>query len=434
MSRETVDDADPPVIGAPAAAGWTASTFLAFREPAYRAFWLNTFLAGLAIVMALTTETIVAFDLTGNNRSVGALTFALGIPMLVLTPIAGALADRLSKLFLIFLSEAMLAGVTLYIALLLSTGLISFPLLLLGAFLTGASLSLVGPAQIAYMGQIVGQGALGNATALFSVALALTRVAGPFIVAGLVSWDAAGTAGSLYVVTVAAVLAVALLIALPPSRGTPRLPTGQSGAASVLADIRLGVRHVAENRRLLQLVVGFFAITLIGFSYFVVLPRFASDVLGGGTAGFAIMAGVSSVGGLLASLGVASLADSKRAEAYLTLSSLGFGVALAVTALSPTYAVALALMFLVGAAASAFQTLNNAVAFREASPAYLGRIVALMNVAWSLTNLVGLPVGLAADQASERATLAAVGLALCAVTAALALWTRAPRPAGDSDR
>ena len=73
---------------------------------------------------------------------------------------------------------------------------------------------------------------------------------------------------------------------------------------------------------------------------------------------------------------------------------------------------------------AAFQTLNNAVALKETEPAYYGRVMGLMQLAWGLINLMSLPVGILADVLGERVVLSGAGVSLVAVLAGLWLWER----------
>jgi predicted MFS family arabinose efflux permease len=242
-----------------------------------------------------------------------------------------------------------------------------------------------------------------------------TRVFGPFAAAGLLAWSVVGSAGTYFILATLFVFVVATLAQLPPSRGVER-------HSSMLDDVRLGLRHVRHNPRLLQIVLGFILITVVGFPYQVILPGFTQDALGTGKAGYGIMAGVSAIGGLFASLIVASLADSKKAAVLQLLASFLLGVGLILTGIAPTFVLALLTMVLVGAGGSAFQTLNNSLALKEADPEYYGRVMSLMMMAWSFNGLIGLPIGYAADITGERTVLIAMGAAVCAFVGVLALW------------
>jgi predicted MFS family arabinose efflux permease len=148
----------------------------------------------------------------------------------------------------------------------------------------------------------------------------------------------------------------------------------------------------------------------------------AKNVLDAGTAGFGAMIGIAAAGGLVSSVLMAALADSPRARVFLNVTSAGFGVALILVGLSPTFIVAVAMMVLFGATSTAFQTLNNVIAMRLTEREYVGRVIGLVFLAWGLNAIVGLPIGALADLVGERTVFVGFGIALVAVSLALAFW------------
>jgi MFS family permease len=419
MAEVTLDRtaaASPAILGS----SWAGSTFNALRVPAYRVLWIGTVFSFIAFMMSTTAQSVVAFDITGNNRAVGTVMFGQGIAMLVLTPFGGAIADRVSKRFLLLVCQSSIGFTMLALGILIATDQITVFFLAGGAFITGTMFAFLGPTRTAYIGEIVPDERLGNALALTQVGMNATRVFGPFVAGGLLAWDMVGSAGTYFIIATLFVVVVVTLAQLPPSRGKQR-------HSSMLDDVRLGFRHVRHNPRLLQIVLGFILVTVVGFPYMVILPGFTQDALGTGKAGFGIMVGVSAIGGLAASLVVASYADSSKAVAMQLGASVLLGVALILTGVAPTFAVALLTMVLVGAGGSAFQTLNNSIALKEAHPEYYGRVMSLMMMAWSFNGLIGLPIGILADVSGERSVLVGMGVAVCVVTAGLAVWrTRLP--------
>src|SRR3990170_2442419 len=179
--------------------GWVASTFESLGIRAYRILWIGTVLSFIGFMMTMTAQNVVAYDLTGSNRSVGWVMFGQGLAMLGLTPFGGAVADRVSKRLLLLVCQATIGVSVLVIGLLILTDAITV------FFLAGA----------------------------------------------LLAWKAMGAAGTYFVVAAIFVLVVATLVQLPPSR------TRDASGTSVLGDIRLGMNHVAENASLRQIVVGF---------------------------------------------------------------------------------------------------------------------------------------------------------------------------------
>ncbi|MGH2602198.1 MAG: MFS transporter [Dehalococcoidia bacterium] len=400
----------------PRASRWVSSTFASLDLRHFRVLWIGTALSFIGFMMSSTAQNVVAFDLTGNNGAVGLVMFGQGMAMLILSPFGGALADRMSKRLLLLVCQSAI-GLTMFATgVLIATGAITVLLLAAGAFVMGTMFSFLGPARQAYIGDLVAPERRGNAVALTQVAMNMTRVVGPFLAGGLLAWSAVGSAGTYFAMAALYVVVVATLMQLPPTRST------SAGRPGMLTEIAGGLRHIRENPRLTQLVVGFVLVTIVGFPYMTVLPGFATRDLDVGTAGYGVLLGVSALGGLIMSLAVASLADSARAPLVLLLSSAGIGVTLILTGLAPSFALALVTMFGVGGAVSGFQTLNNALALRETGPAYYGRVMSITMLAFSGTSLIALPIGMLADAIGERATLIMMGAGVCLAVGLLRMW------------
>jgi MFS family permease len=301
---------------------------------------------------------------------------------------------------------------------LLVAGSLTIVFLAAGGFIFGASVSFFWPAQTAIMGDILPAERRGNGAALLQVSLNLTRSIAPFLAAGLLAWDVTGSAGTYFFV--AAIFVPVLITA----RLLPAAPGRASGGRNMVREMALGLQHVMENRALLEAMVSFIVVTLLGFSIMVVLPGLTKDVLGAGESGFGIMFGINAVGALIAGVCVTSLTSSRRLPALLTASGVAFGLTICLTGLMPTFALACFAMFLVGGAGGMFQTLVLARMMNISSASYLGRVMSLTNLAWSLMSLLSLGVGLLADLSSQRTVLIGVGLTLVVATLALALWSR----------
>ena len=400
------------------AARWVSTTFGALELRDFRVLWIGTALSGLAFMMSMTAQSVVAFDLSGNNRAVGLVMFGQGIAMLILSPFGGALADRLSKRLLLLICQSAI-GLTMFAtAVLIATGAITVLLLAAGSFVMGTMFSFLGPARQAYVGEVVDRERRGNAVALSQVAMNLMRVVGPSLAGVLLAIGFIGAAGTYFVMAAIFLVVVATLLQLPPTRSSA--PSG----ASVFAEIGAGLQHIRESPRLLRLVTGFVLITMVGFPYMTVMPGFVSEELGRGAAAYGVLLAVSASGGLLVSLLVASLADSPRASLLQILMCVALGVALILTGMAPNFAIALVTMFAVGGGVSGFQALNSALTLGNTAPAYYGRVMSITMLAFSATGIIGLPVGVLADAIGERATLIAMGVTVCVVVLLLALWGR----------
>jgi MFS family permease len=410
-----------PAVQAPAGrpgGAWAASTLAALESPVYRLIWFGSLLGFMAFHMSGTAQSVVAFDLTGNNRAVGLVMFGQGAAMLLLNPFGGTIADRLNKRLVLLITQAVLGGVILATAVLLQADLISIPLLAMGAFVTGCMFAFLGPARASILGEVLPHERVGNAVALLQVGGNVGRIIAPFLAGALLSWAFLGASGTYFVIAFMLVFVLVFTWRIPE--------TGARGnqGRSVFDDMKLGLRHVRSRPRLLHAIVSYYLLTMLGFSFFVLMPGFVKQELGRGTAEVGAMLGIAAAGGFVGSVIVASLADSKRASTFLRIAGAVGAAGLVAVGLAPGLLAALVAMVFVGGGVASFQTLNNSVALKLADPAYYGRVMGLMQVAWGMINLTSLPVGVLADELGERMVLSGAGVALAVALVALTLWEK----------
>ena len=148
MTRASVaHDAPPDTVTASPHGGarrWADTALTAFQYPVYRLIWLGSFVGFLSFNMSGTAQSVVAFDLTGNNSAVGTVMFGQGVAMLLLNPIGGTIADRFNKRLLILTTQFVIGSVIFATAMLLYLDRISILLLAAGSFTTGAMFAFLG--------------------------------------------------------------------------------------------------------------------------------------------------------------------------------------------------------------------------------------------------------------------------------------------------
>lgn len=396
---------------------WVAATFDALREPQFRTLWTGSFLAFLAFFMSTVVQAVVAYDLTGNNASVGAVVFAQGIAQLVLGPFGGAMADRFPKRLVILICQAIITISFFVVAGMIAGDLISIAWLAAGSFVVGVAFSFLGPSRQALLVDIVEPNKRGNAVALTSVGLNASRIFGPILAAVcLLFGDTRGAAAAYFLMGGLYVAAMWTTARLP--RGDP----APGAKRNVLGDIGEGLRYVWRVQRLRMLVLSYVLVIMIGFPYVTVLPGLVENEFNRSAGSITILYLLNAVGGLGASLIVASLADSPRAGPIYVGMSLLFGLGLVATGFSPSFWIVGVNMFLLGFGAGGLQTLNGAIVSHITVPAYFGRVVSLTFLAFAAFGVVALPIGVLADAIGERATLGVLGVAVCAITIAFAVF------------
>ena len=407
---------------------WFQRTFQSLSNPQYRTLWLGTTVAFLAFMMSMIVQSIVAFDLTGKNGSVGIVALGMGIASITISPFGGVIADRVSKRRLLLIGQVVVGINFLLVGALVLTDAITIWMLALSTFVMGAVFAFIGPARQAWIGEIVEGPELGNAIAMQQVGMTGTRVVGPLLVAAFVAIPFIGTGGTYLVMGAAFAYVIFTLTQLPPTRARP------SGGKSILGDFKLGFTHIASRPRLALLVTSFMGVIMFGFSYQVVLPGLLENELGREAEDMGLLFFAGAISGLVITLAVASKASGPTAWRMMILGGFVLGISLAITAFSQNFWQAMGMMFIAGAGSSAFQLLNNSLIMQEADQAYYGRVMSLTMLAWGLNGLVGYPFGLLADSIGERQTIfimAAGVISVVTLMSALyaALRGREPAPA-----
>ncbi len=411
---------------------WFVKTFAALSNTHFRTLWTGSFLAFIAFFMSITVNAIVAFDLSGSNGAVGFVVFGQGIAQLLLNPIGGALADRLPKKVVILSCQAVITVAFFVLGILVVTDVIAVAYLAIGSFLIGMSFSFLGPSRQSFLMELVDVTRRGNAVALSQVALNASRIIAPLLATFLLGVEAFGAAGAFFAMSALYIAAMLTTFRLPKSN-----PPANAGR-SMFGDLIAGFGYVKRTPRLRLLIASYVLTIMFGFAFTTVLPGLLENELDRKAKDITLLLAANAIGGLVASLAVASLADSPRANAvYLFMCSM-FGICLVWMGVVPSYGVLVLVMLIMGFAAGGFQTLNGAIVSHITDPAYFGRVVALTFLAFAASSVLALPLGFIADAVGERPTLLVSGAIVCLLTLSYFLLERviadpAPHAAATSD-
>ena len=390
----------------PARARPGSGTFAALAVAPYRRLFFSGTLGFLAVQSQMIARGWLARQLTGSNSGLGGVFLAFGIPLLVATPWGGVAADRLSKRAVLLGAQGALALSGLWIGLAVALDVVEYWMLLGASAVQAFGFAFMGPARMAFTGELVGRSVLPNAIVLAQMSLNSTRILGPSLAGVLIGVPAFGTAGVYFLTSGLTLIAMTLTATLPPGRA-PADRASQTPGAELLD----GLRYVRRHPTILLLLVTSFFVVMLAFPYTAFLPSLADETFDVGPSGYGVLSAAGAIGALAVSLLIARRAGGPGAWRLQAVAGFGFGATVVLLGLSPTYAVALVVVTLVGAAASAFQSLNNSMVLEAADFAYHGRIQSLMMLSFSGFGIAALPLGLLADAVGLRVTLVGMGVA-----------------------
>ena len=361
----------------------------------------------------------LAFDLTGKNSALGGVMLAFGVPQLILGLWGGVLADRLPKRRLLVICQSIIALNSAWVAVMIEAGQLEYWMLIVAGVVQGAGFAFVGPARQAFIGDLVGRDSIGNAVVLQQLSMNSTRVIGPSLAGSFIAVSFIGTGGVYFMTTAGFFIAMATMLRLPPGNPTPR-----ETQVSPLADMADGLRYVAGRPSILLLILTSFAVIMVGFPYQSFLPSVAKDVYGVGSGGLGLLQSAGAVGAVVATVFVATYAGSKKAWVAQPLLAIGFGLALVVLGLAPTFPIGLLAMLAVGALASGFQGMNNSLTMSTTDSAYHGRVQSISMLSWSMFGLAALPIGILADHIGIQETLSILGAVVVVLVILLQFFGR----------
>ncbi len=378
--------------------------FLSLKNRDFLFLWLSMLGSMTAMGMQMVAGGYLAYELAGSASALGIVTAAWGVPQLLLSPVAGVVADRFSKRNLIIASQSILGIMALVNVLLISTGLIQIWHMVILGLVQGAVFAFNMPARQALIPAIVGRENIANAIALNNAGMNLTRIVGPAIAGLIIAIPAVGIAGAYGAMALCYIVALLMLFQLPSQRGSAPVQHD-----SVMQSMANGIRYVGSNPNLLLLLAGAFAFVLFAMPYQVLMPIFALRVHGVGPEGLGLLAGASGLGALAGSLVVAYFSTRPNKDTMQTVAGIGVGITLVMFAFAPSYFLAIAMMFLVGAAGNMYMALNSTMIMTNTDTAMHGRVMSVYMMTFSLMPLTSLPMSLLADAIGVQWTVAGAG-------------------------
>lgn len=382
------------------------TTFAALRYPNYRRWFIGQVLSLMGTWMQGVAQGWLVYEITGSRLALGTISFVGSIPTLLFMLPAGAVADRISKRKMLLATQTAMMICAFIMAFLAGAKLIQVWHIALLGFILGIANAFDSPARLALTVELVDDRRdLQNAIALNSTMFNLARVVGPAI--GGVILAAVGAAWCFFLNGLSF---VAVLIALAGMRlNEAARPIRTRHFTEEIAE---GLRYVWESSVVRALVAMVAVTSLFGFSYSVLLPAYAVDVLGVGETGLGALTAAVGVGALSGSLVVASLTRSRRKGWQLTFGSFLFPVALLAFAFSRSFPLSLGTLVVVGFGFITQNTTGNTLVQAIVPDELRGRVMSVYSLMFMGTMPIGSLLAGAVAQAYSTTSTIILGAAV----------------------
>ena len=384
-------------------------TFRSFHVRNFRLFFGGQLISQIGNWLTLIAQTLLILKLTGSGVAVGLLTACQFLPVLLLGPWAGLVADRSDKRKLLMLvqSLAMVQSFALAIFAFLPSPPVAA--LYLIALAGGFTVAFDNPARRSFVVEIVPEDDVQNAVSLNSALMTGSRIIGPALAGLLIT-----TVGYGWCFLVDGISYLAVLAGLALMR--PNELRAATPAARAKGQVRAGLRYV---RSIPDLWIPLAVMALVGtlaFNFQVVMPLFVKRTFDGDDGRFTLLYSVISVGSLIGALATAH--RKTVGVKHVLVTSALFGCSMLLLAASPSLAASYPLGLLLGVTSIAFMTSSTAIVQIRAEPAMRGRVLALQAMVFLGSTPIGGPMlGAICEAFGARAGLATGGVA-CLVAAA----------------
>ncbi len=381
-------------------------TFAALSVPNYRRYYAGQSISLIGTWMQMTAQAWLVLSLTHSSTWLGVIIALQTLPVLVLGPYGGVIADRVDKRKLMMALQSAMGVQALALGVLTVTGVVTVWEIGALAALLGFNNAFENPARQSFMLELVGPEHLRNAVSLNSVLVNVARSVGPAVAGILIA-----TVGDGVSFLVNAGSFVAVVVSLTTMDRSALSPTSPMPRAR--GQLREGLRYVRSTPALAVPLLMMAVAGCLTYEFQVTLPVMAQRGLNVGATGFGFMTAAMGAGAVVGGLFVA--ARGKTGLKPLVLAATGFAAAMTIATLAPSLGIELVALALAGAASIAFMSTGNSTLQLNAAPEMRGRVMSLWFVAFQGSTPIGGPlVGWLMAVIGPRA-----GLGLGAVTVAL---------------
>lgn len=400
----------------------SARTFSALANRNYRLWFIGQGISLSGTWMQTVAQGLLVLQLTGSGTSLGLVIALQTLPVLLLGPVGGVIADRFPKRSILYVTQAVSGVLALSLGVLVATGAIRIWMVYILAICLGLVSTVDNPTRQAFLLEMVGKDDLINAVSLNSTEINLARVIGPTIAGALIA--TIGIAACFIVNGISYIAVIAVMLAM---RGADLHPTPLAPRAPGM--LLEGLRYVRSSPVMRTTLLMMAVIGTFTYEFSVSLPLFAEVTFAQGPSTYAAMTAAMGAGAVVGGLYTAGRGPGNTNR--LTWAAFWFGVAVLIASLTPTLPLALLALLVVGFFSISFTAMGNSTLQLASAAEMRGRVMSLWTMAFLGSTPIGGPlIGAIGEHAGARWALALGGIAAIAAAAFghMALNARQPSP------
>ncbi len=388
-------------------------TFRALRHRNYRLFFWGQLVSLIGTWMQQTAMMWFVYDRTNSKLLLGVVAALGSAPMLFSSVWGGSLADLYPKRSILVLTQSAQMLCAFLLAAGVWLGFATPAFIMVVAAFNGTAMGFDMPARQAFTVEMTSREDLLNAISLNSSIVNGARVVGPSIAGLMIA--AVGVAMCFFLngLSFIAVIAGLLLMRLPFKRKIEIVSAGEHAWEGIVYSMR--------HPRVRTILGLFLAVGVFGWSYAVLMPAFARDVLGRGANGYGVLMSASGTGAFVGALMVATYGHLFTPRKLALGGVWLFSAAMLAFSFTRSFSLALLFLFAAGFGMLLFFSTSNTLLQTIVPDEMRGRVMGV----WSLVFGAMIPLGsLEAGAVAHwlgTALAIAFGAIICAVSALVTL-------------
>jgi MFS family permease len=382
-----------------------------------------------AMSMQMIVRGYLAYNLTGEFFYLGVVGLGQAVPMLLLSPFGGVIADRTSKRFVLQIGQSFSLLIAVVVAGLLFADILTFWHLFAASIAQGVMMALVMPSRQAFLPEVVGMRRLMNAIPLQTAGMNLMQIIGPAVGGPLIDVVGPGAVyaimAGMYAMSVTTLFRVRSLspddLAASQTqdtgagrRGPGRRAPGPRGSA--ISDLKAGLGYALRDRTVLSILSFAFLGSLLGMPIRLLLPGYVAEVFGDTGTTLGVMQMGMGFGALAGALGLATLRTREHRGLLLAGSSILMGIAMIGFSLTGAMIVGWIALLVIGIGSAGRQAMSQILMQEYVQDEYRGRVMSLFMMQFSLMSVGTFFVALYMDRVGPEFAVGSLGVILIAAT------------------
>jgi MFS family permease len=379
--------------------------FSALAEPNYRKYLAGSFVSNIGTWMQRIAQDWLVLELSGGSGiAVGITTGLQFLPMLLLSPYGGLIADRFNKQQILKVTQSWLALCAAALGVLAVTGLATTEHVYVIAFAFGLGTAFDNPARQSFVSEVAGPDHLPNAIGLNSATFHSARIVGPVLAGLMIGAVGSGWAILANALSYPAFIGALLMMDRRLLRTTPPSPRAKR-------QIREGLAYIRSKPSMVLVMCVVFFVGTFGLNFQMTSVLMAQQEFHRSAEAYGILVTFVAVGSLAGAL-TAARRRSQPSARFVVRMAVIFGLVLAACGLAPSYAAYAAALPVLGLVTLLTLTAANASIQLGVDPLRRGRVMALYITVLMGGTAIGSPIlGWVAESMGPRWALVGGGAA-----------------------